>query len=445
MPRVSLRRQLKMIRMKKPLLGVLAIAVISLAACKKSKIETPDTTVTYPAMAEASDPALLMTTAAGVKVYNGGYGSAVAADPTDPTVFYLMTDRGPNVLGTAVAGSILLGKPDFTPAIGKFRLKDGKLVLEQVIEFKNAAGVKLNGLPNPVGAGNTGEAAYDLNGTLLTTSEDGIDSEGLVRASDGSFWVSDEYGPHIVHFDATGKTIERINPFGTGTGGRKIPLVFARRRPNRGMEGLTITPDGKTLVGLMQSPMYNPTKAAVTNSLVLRILTYDIATGTTKQYAYLMENTSLTGCSEILALSATSFLTIERDGLFGGAATNPATFKKVFKIDISAATDISDAANTASGKLYSGKTVEELNDLTGLTGAGIVPVTKTLALDLLKDLPSVYPHDKAEGIALLPGNILAISNDDDFGVVDNGSNTFTAKVLASGNVDRNRIYFVKLK
>jgi len=42
-------------------------------------------------------------------------------------------------------------------------------------------------------------------------------------------------------------------------------------------------------------------------------------------------------------------------------------------------------------------------------------------LDLLKDLPSVSPNDKAEGPAQLPGNILVISNDDDFGVVDNGA------------------------
>lgn len=85
----------KIIRMRKPLLGILAIAVISFASCKKNKNEVPD--FTYPAMAEASDPALLMTTTAGVKVYNGGYGSAVAADPNDPTVFYLMTDRGPTL------------------------------------------------------------------------------------------------------------------------------------------------------------------------------------------------------------------------------------------------------------------------------------------------------------------------------------------------------------
>jgi hypothetical protein len=427
--------------MKLPLITLSALVALSMNSCKKDDKEK---TITYPDMAEAQDPAVLFTAAGGVKVYNGGYGSAVAVDPKQPDVFYMLTDRGSNVAGQA-ANSIIIGKPDFCPQIGKFRLKNGKLVLEQVIELKNAAGGKLNGLPNPAGKGASGETGYDLNGTVLTPSEDGLDSEGLVRAADGTFWVSDEYGPHIVHFDANGKTIERINPFGTGTGGRKLPAVFINRRANRGMEGLAITPDGKTLVGIMQSPMYNPTKAAVASSVVLRILTFDIATAATKQYAYLMENTSLTGVSEILAVNATTFLTLERDGLFGGATTSPATFKKVFKIDLSAATDISDAANGATGKLYGGKTVEELNNLAGLQGAGITPVAKTLVLDLLKDLSAVYPHDKAEGLALLPGNLLVISNDDDFGVVDNGASGFAQKMLPLTNaVDRNRLYFKKI-
>jgi hypothetical protein len=428
--------------MKKILLPVLAFTIAAATGCKKDHQATK---VTYPDMAEVADPPVLFTTATGVKVYNGGFGSAVAADPNDPSVFYMLTDRGSNVAGQA-ANSIIIGKPDFDPQIGKFRLKDGKLIQEQVIDLKNASGGKLNGLPNPAGMGASGETAYDLNGAVIAPSADGIDSEGLVLAADGTFWISDEYGPHIVHFDATGKTLERINPFGTGTGGRKIPAVFANRRANRGMEGLAITPDGKTLVGMMQSPMYNPTKAAVANSLVLRILTFDIASGATKQYAYLMDNVTLTGVSDIVAVSATTFLTIERDALFGGAATNPATFKKVFKIDLSAATDISDAANGTTGKLFGGKTVEELNNATGLQAASITPVTKTPVLDLLKDLPAVYPHDKAEGLALLPGNILVISNDDDFGVIDNGNSGFAVKTLPLTNlVDRNRLYFVKLK
>lgn len=429
--------------MKKPLLTIFAFTAITISACKKD--HPANVVADYPNMAEAADPKLLMTTPDGVKVYNGGFGSAIAPDPKDPNVFYLLTDRGPNAAG-AVADAIIFGKADFTPEIGKFRLKDGKLVLEQTIELKNASGQNLNGLPNPAGQGATGEIAYDLSGKQIAPSIDGIDSEGMVLAADGSFWISDEYGPHIVHFDASGKTLERINPFGTGTGGRKIPLVFAKRKPNRGMEGLTITPDEKTLVGMMQSPMLNPTKAAASNSTILRILTFDIQSGATKQYAYVMDNVTLTGVSDIVAVNNTTFLTIERDGLYGGAPTNPATFKKVFKISIDGATDISDATNSTTGKLYNGKTVEELNDNAGLLAAGITPVSKGLVLDLLKDLPTIYPHDKAEGLALLPGNILAISNDDDFGVLDNGKGGFNPKILpATNSVDHNRVYFVKIK
>jgi hypothetical protein len=425
---------------KYPLLALL-FGTIALASCKK---DNEPAAASYPAYAEASNPKILATAPNGTVLYNGGFGSALAPDPNDPTVFYLLTDRGPNAAGVA-ANSIVFGKADFTPQIGKFRMKDGQLTLEQTILLKNAAGQLLTGLPNPAGQGSTGETALDLNGSALGTSPDGIDSEGLVLAADGTFWISDEYGPHLAHFDATGKQLERINPFGTGQGGRTLPLVLARRRPNRGMEGLCLTPDGKTLVGLMQSPLYNPSSAAVSGSVVLRVVAFDLASGATRQYAYLMENASLTGCSEIAAITNTTFLALERDGLYGGNVAAPATLKRVYKFDLAGATDISDAANAASGKLYGGLTVEQLKTPAGLTAAGVAPVTKTLVMDLLKDISPVYPHDKTEGLALIGNDRLAISNDDDFGVVDNGSNGFAPKTLpATGKVDVNRIYFVQL-
>jgi hypothetical protein len=427
------------------LIGVLGAMMVGSALLTGCGDEETAPAISYPAYAEASNPRTLSTAPNGTVIYNGGFGSSIAQDPNDPTVFYLLTDRGPNAAGVA-ANSIIFGKADFTPQIGKFRLKDNQLTLEQTILLKNAAGQPLTGLPNPSGQGSTGETALDLTGQTLPPSADGLDSEGIVLAPDGTFWVSDEYGPHIVHFDATGKTIERINPFGTGTGGRTLPLVLARRRPNRGMEGLTLTPDGKTLVGLMQSPMYNPSSAAVSGSTVLRVVTFDLATGATKQYAYLMENASLTGCSEIAAITNTTFVAIERDGLYGGNTTAPAAFKRIYKFDLAGATDISDAANTAAGKLYGGLTVEQLKDKVGLTTAGVVPVTKTLVLDLLTDISPVYPHDKAEGVTLIGNSMLAVSNDDDFGVLDNGQNGFAPKILpATGKVDLNRIYFVPLK
>jgi len=41
-----------------------------------------------------------------------------------------------------------------------------------------------------------------------------VDSEGLVLSHDGSFWVSDEYGPYIYHFTRQGKMVGAIRPPG---------------------------------------------------------------------------------------------------------------------------------------------------------------------------------------------------------------------------------------
>ncbi|MBS1664886.1 MAG: esterase-like activity of phytase family protein [Bacteroidetes bacterium] len=430
--------------MKLRLLLAGAVTIAAFSSCEKLGwiLNHPGKDPDYPVMAEAADPKVLAT-ANGVTLWNGGYGSAMQQDPFEKDVFYLMTDRGPNVTGT-VANSIVIATPGFHPQIGKFRLKGNKLVLESVVTLKNKNGVEVTGLPNPANAGATGEVAYDLNGNLLPADPDGLDSEGFTLAPDGTFWVSDEYGPHIVHFDKNGKTIERINPFGTGTGGRKLPLVFARRRPNRGMEGLTMTPDGKTLVGIMQFPLYNPSSAAISGSLAIRILTYDISSGKSKQYVYLMENANLQAVSEIAAIDNKNFLVLERGGEFPTEATRSGIIKRVYKISLDGATDVSDPANGAGGKLYGGKTVEELKDAATLASNGIKPVTKTLVSDLMVDINPVYPHDKAEGLIIINSKMIAVSNDDDFGIT--GSNgVYQPKILpATNSLDRNSIYFIKL-
>ncbi len=424
----------------KKIYSVLALALLC-ASCSKDDVSqiTDPIELTYPEKAIATDPKVLIDVN-GVKVYNGGYGSSMAQDPTDKSIFYLLTDRGPNIDGTE-NDSKVFASPTFTPQIGKFRLKDNTLTLESVIELKNKDGVKLNGLPNPEGKGGSGEKALGVDGNDLGKSEDGIDSEGLARAADGSWWVSDEYGPHIVHFDASGKEIERINPWSTG---KKLPLVFAKRRPNRGMEGLTLTPDGKTLVGIMQFPLYNPSKDAIKNSLAIRIVTLDIASGVTKQYVYMMERTDLQAVSEIAAVSNSTFIVLERDGEYATETTRSTVFKKIYKIDLSGATDISDANNTATGKLFDGKTVEELKDAATLAKYNIKPVNKTLVADLMTDIKELYPHDKAEGLAVINPSLIAVCNDDDFGVT--GKGFYATKILPCiKTVDKNSIYFVKLK
>src|SRR6202012_2127198 len=101
-------------------------------------------------------------------------------------------------------------------------------------------------------------------GVPVANDPDGYDSEGLVALPDGTFWVSDEYGPYITHFDANGYELGRLTPDKNSPNNAfhkiigYLPADFANRLKNKGMEGLTITPDGSTLVGAMQSALQMP-------------------------------------------------------------------------------------------------------------------------------------------------------------------------------------------
>jgi hypothetical protein len=393
--------------------------------------------INYPAIATATSPRVIGEFN-GVKVFGGGFGSALAPDPNAPGYFYLLTDRGPNT-DSNDADKKVFPLPAFTPQIGRFHLQGDQLVLVKTIELKNAAGKKITGLPNP-NYGNTGEIAVDMQGRELGTDPDGLDSEGLVALKDGTFWISDEYGPWLVHVDADGKIIERVGPF---PGAKSLPKVLAKRRANRGMESLTITPDGRTLVGLMQNPVDNPDPAIRKTSLLNRLVTYDPNSGVSKQFAYMIDATSSV-VSEIAAVTATTFIVSERDQLFQGDPKSPAKLKRIYKIDIAKATDISDPADGPGGKLVNGKTLEQLS-VAELKDAGIVPVTKELVVDLLA-LPGGYPHDKAEGLAVISDTMIAVSNDDDFGIVPDGKGGIAAKRLPGANdrIDINRVYFIKL-
>ncbi|MEC3914803.1 esterase-like activity of phytase family protein [Nocardia sp. CDC160] len=390
----------------------------------------------------------------GVPVQASGYGSAFTPVPGSTDEFYGLTDRGPNVDGKAKNEKIA-PVPDFTPQIAKFKLVGNKATVESTILLKNPAGQPFNGLVDT--SASTGETMKDLTGKTLAPTDHGIDSEGLVALPDGSLWVSDEYGPFLVHFDAKGTELERLAP------GRGLPKELSYRTPNQGMEGLTITPDGNTLVGVIQSALSEP---GVTNSRetpVTRLVTVDLKTRAVKEFAVPLENPKeKLAISEITALTNTTFLIDERDG-----NKAPKANKKLWTIDISGATDIGPRSKVAGapydpdkGILIDGKplevyvgTVSTADAVAALKKANITPVAKTANLDLAGLLDSLNPdgkffgHDKIEGVATTDGGkTLYISNDSDFGLEaltgDQPPYGLKAKILANGVQDTGEILAV---
>ena len=382
----------------------------------------------------------------GVTVYQGGYGSDLSPDPRAPGHFYLLTDRGPNfdVPDESMKGFVV---PDFTPRIGRYRLDGGRLVRVGEVMLRRADGTPITGLPNPPGAGGTGETPVALDGRRLPFDADGVDPEGMVALADGSFWLADEYGPSLVHVDAGGRIVERVSaaPAQGSVGGaaaRRLPRVLVRRWPNRGLEGLTLLPDGRTLVTVLQSTLDNPSRAVRETSRVSRILLFDTASGATRQYLYEQDATDMS-LSGVAALSGSAVLVVEHDRKLPGDTKKPATRKRVYRVDLAAATDVSDPDDGDAGLLLDGgRTPEELSP-EKLRALGVAPAPKHLVADLVA---LGYPHDKPEGIALVDGGrTLAILNDDDFGIDADGRGGIKPKVLPlTGAVDRNEVYFLEL-
>jgi hypothetical protein len=357
--------------MKKILLSV--FACVALAACSNDE-NMINQDIDYSKLPQEF-PFSTLKTLNGVNIINGGFGSGATAHPTQKGEFYVITDRGPNV---AYSNGIKILVPDLLLLLCILKSMQGKIEVIKYIKLKNPSGQPITGLPNPVGMGSTGEVAYAADGSVLGTDNYGLDSESIVAAKDGTFWVSDEYGPHIVHYSADGVELERISPIGVNTGTRKLPAVFAKRRPNRGMEGMCMTPDGKMH---RNNAIYHVCahKALATNTTLTRIVTFDLATGQTKQYLYRQDGGASDSVCEITPITNTEFLVIERDGNFGSAGG----LKKVYRINLANASDVSGTDLTAvDGMKINGKTLEQ-STWDEINAAGLKPVTKTLAVDLV--------------------------------------------------------------
>ena len=79
-----------------------------------------------------------------------------------------------------------------------FLHEDGRFEIKDVIALKDQNGEPLTGLPNKLTIAKT-EKPVDANGVPLEQSVSSIDSEGIIRLSDGSYWIGEENGPSILH------------------------------------------------------------------------------------------------------------------------------------------------------------------------------------------------------------------------------------------------------
>ncbi len=379
----------------------------------------------------------------------GSLGSDLFHDPDDSyNEFWAVTDRGPN--GNPGRRTFLA--PKFNPVILYIRVQD-RIQILNALPILDASGLPVTGLSNVEGFD---ETPYDFNGAnIIAGNPNGVDTEGIVRTRNGHFWLVDEYSPSLIHVNKDGRIIERFVPEDSPLGStlattpnyvvkKYLPKILNYRRQNRGFEGIAITSDERTIFIAMQSPLDYPTSTLGRASRNVRILRFDIGSErVTGDFVYHFDEVCAflgepAGCSVapgemkisgLVALSATSLLVEERTD----------TAAKVYRVDLSAATNILGTSWDVAAASPSATTTA-LETLANPASQGIAATPKTLVVNLAA-LPGI--PNKIEGIALVRPDVLAIVNDNDFGLVDNA--TFDASGRLSNDTRvKSQLLYIQL-
>jgi len=207
-----------------------------------------------------------------------------------------------------------------------------------------------------------------------------IDSEGLAIADDGRFFVSDEFAANIYCCAPDGRMTDVVTPpeafvprvdgdecFSSADGIEPK----SGRAPNDGFEGLSLSPDGKQLYALLQSPLVQDRRGKPETQRFARLLVYEVSKARPVLSAhYVVElpvfaetagdrATQPAEANEIVALGGGRILVLTRESFGFGAkernAKKPIAFKRVMAGAISGATNLAGTRHERKAKAVAPK------------------------------------------------------------------------------------------
>jgi hypothetical protein len=164
---------------------------------------------------------------------------------------------------------------------------------------------------------------------ILTGAD--FDIESLRQAKDGTLWFGEEFGPFLLHTDASGKVLEPPIPL-PGVQSPQNPFLpnpdAWTLRASRGFEGMARSTDGTTLYPMIEGALRNDTdpRRRILNEFDLRSRTY---TGRTWEYRVDAAFPDAV-IGDLTAVDEHRFVLIERDDAQGAEARQ----KKVYLIDL---------------------------------------------------------------------------------------------------------------
>lgn len=387
------------------------------------------------------------------------------ADGSYTGTLYTQPDRGYTKSG--VPGNYRPRRHRFTLTLkpdtnGSSKQDQVTLTLNETTLLTDPAGLPFTGLDPTVSGGASLSDFPRL--PQAYTSRLALDAEGLALLPDGSFFVSDEYGPYLYRFSAAGALLGAVRPpealipkrnaadsFSSDSAATGQPAPSPRepdagRENSQGLEGLSVTSDGNTLYTLMQSAtrqdggaggsslrryarlleydIRDPAKPRLTGEYILPLPLY--TDGGAQQVASTGDLVALSGPGP----GAKRFLVLARDGNGRGSDITKSLYRAVLVYDITTATNI-------AGGVYDNPNVPAAPN--GVLAAAITPATSAVVVDLNnKDQLDKFGlnnssndnsdtlSEKWESLALVPALdasapddfYLLVGNDNDFSTTD---------------------------
>jgi hypothetical protein len=169
-----------------------------------------------------------------------------------------------------------------------------------------------------------------------------FDVESIARDRDGTFWVGEEFGPYLLHFDAEGTLLEEpvAHPFLRSPSN---PLVITlpgteTQASSRGFESIAFNEAKSRLYALPEAaPISDALRAAPGDERVVELFELDPATSsyTGVTFKYRKEGDAVGNAiviGDITNVGGNKFVLIERDGFFGPAAAH----KRLYLVDLGA-------------------------------------------------------------------------------------------------------------
>ncbi|PFG42544.1 glycerophosphoryl diester phosphodiesterase [Isoptericola jiangsuensis] len=167
----------------------------------------------------------------------------------------------------------------------------------------------------------------DTEQRLLTGAD--FDVESVVRAKDGTFWVGEEFGPYVLHFDATGTLMSAPVALPDGLKSPQNPTLAAgetaRVRASGGFEAMSASPDGRYLYPVVENGLVgDDERRRVVFELDTRRGEY---TGRTWSYQVDAPGNLV---ADAFTVGKGRFWMVERDNADGAASVT----KRVYEVDL---------------------------------------------------------------------------------------------------------------